>query len=251
MYALILAGGKGERLRPITDEIPKPMIRVNGRPILEHQIEMLKQAEVTDIILCVGYKSEVISEYFENGEDYEVNISYSYEESPLGRGGAIKQAMNEIEPEKDEGRFFVLNGDIITSQALNTLDTIFLSKKQLDLNHMATIMVTPLISPYGIVDISGTDVVGFREKIELPYWINAGLYMFDSYIYDYLPDIGDHETQTFPVLSSEGRLSNVKSRAFWKSVDSFKDLSEVEQHFKAVNWEIEKGNSNNVVSHVS
>ena len=95
-------------------------------------------------------------------------------------------------------------------------------------------MVVPMVSPYGLVDMddAGT-VTGFREKVEMEHWINAGIYLFDRGIADELPDLGDHETETFPRLAKAGRLAALRSRSFWRSVDSFKDLNEAEEHVNA------------------
>ena len=92
-------------------------------------------------------------------------------------------------------------------------------------------MVVPMVSPYGLVDMdsSGT-VTGFREKVEMEHWINAGIYLFDRAIAVELPELGDHETETFPRLAQAGQLAAMRSRNFWRSVDSFKDLSEAEAH---------------------
>lgn len=87
------------------------------------------------------------------------------------------------------------------------------------------------VSPYGLVDTNDQDqVVGFREKVEVPYWINAGIYIFDRRIEEELPQLGDHEDRTFPRLAREGKMAALKSRAFWRGVDSFKDLQEAEEY---------------------
>ena len=91
-------------------------------------------------------------------------------------------------------------------------------------------MVVPMVSPYGLVDMDDSgDVIGFREKVEMPYWINAGVYVLERDIYQELPELGDHETSTFPKLAQAGAVTAYKSRAFWRSVDSFKDLREAEE----------------------
>ena len=96
-------------------------------------------------------------------------------------------------------------------------------------------MVVPMVSPYGLVDLDEkSDVVGFREKVELPHWINAGMYVFDRAIGSLMPELGDHEVLTFPTLAQQGRISAFKSRGFWRSVDSFKDLGEAEEYVKQV-----------------
>ena len=229
MYALILAGGKGERLRPLTDSLPKPMVPVCGKPILEHQVEWLKTGGVTDVVFLTGYRADVIEAYFGDGNDFGINAHYSVENSPLGRGGAIKRGFPKV-PETEE-TVAVLNGDIITTETLVNLSARHQERRAANQSHLATIMVVPMVSPYGLVDMdeAGT-VTGFREKVEMEHWINGGIYIFDRFIAAELPDLGDHETETFPRLAQAGRLAALRSRSFWRSVDSFKDLREAEEH---------------------
>jgi NDP-sugar pyrophosphorylase family protein len=229
MYALILAGGKGERLRPLTDSVPKPMVPVCDKPILLHQIEWLKQVGVTDVVFLVGYRWQTIQDYFKDGREFGVRAHYSIEDSPLGRGGAIRQGLTQVPEEEDS--VLVLNGDIVTDEIPSAVLDYYRQKKATDPSQMAAIMVVPMVSPYGLVDTNDqNDVVGFREKVELPYWINAGIYVFDRRIAPQLPELGDHETSTFPQLAQARKISAFKSRAFWRSVDSFKDLREAEEH---------------------
>lgn len=235
MYALILAGGKGERLRPLTDSVPKPMVPVGEKPILEHQIEWLKPAGVTDVVFLVGYRGQAIKDYFGAGSDFGIRAHYSVEDAPLGRGGAIKQGFTEVPEEEDA--VLVLNGDIITSQAPGEILDTYRRSKADNPSHLATIMVVPMVSPYGLVDIDQDDgVIGFREKVELPFWINAGIYLFNRGIVPELPDLGDHEVETFPHLARAGRISALKSNCFWRSVDSFKDLREAEEYIGGAAW---------------
>ena len=229
MYALILAGGKGERLRPLTDTLPKPMVQVRGKPILEHQVAWLKSGGVTDVVFLAGYRWEAIKDHFGDGKAFGVNAHYSVEDSPLGRGGAIKAGFPKV-PGNEE-TVAVLNGDIITAETLDNLSAYHRERRSANPSHLATIMVVPMVSPYGLVDMdeSGT-VTGFREKVEMEHWINAGIYLFERSIAGELPDLGDHETETFPRLAKAGRLAAMRSRSFWRSVDSFKDLREAEEH---------------------
>jgi len=106
MQVVILAGGIGTRLKPITERIPKPMVSINGRPFLEYQIEMIKTFNLKKILLLVSYLGGQIEDYFGDGSDLEMNVDYSYEESPLGTGGALKNAEGKLDDE-----FLLLNGD--------------------------------------------------------------------------------------------------------------------------------------------
>ena len=109
MQAVILAGGRGERLRPITDTVPKSMLPVKGKPFLEHQLLLLKKAGISEILLLTGHLSSVIESHFRDGSRLKLNIEYSVESHPLGTGGAIKNAAKLIQND-----FLLLNGDTIT-----------------------------------------------------------------------------------------------------------------------------------------
>ena len=227
MDALILAGGKGERLRPLTDDVPKPMIKINGKTILEYQINQLKTINIDNIILCVGHKSDIIYDYFKNGEDFGVKIKYSYEHKLLGRGGAIKQGMKQ----SNDSSFLVMNGDIITDFEISILIEDYDNRISISKNHIISLLTTKMISPYGIIKVNKNGIVTrFVEKPELPHNINAGIYVMSRNICDLLPDAGDHETYTFPKLFKTNSISAIHNTGFWKSIDSFKDLNDAE-HF--------------------
>ena len=233
MYALILAGGRGERLRPLTDTVAKPMVQANGRPVLLYQVSQLKSQGITDIVVLCGYRWESIRDFFGDGSAFGVRIHYSVEATPLGRGGALKKGLGEIPgPER---RVIALNGDTLTTQELEPL-----IKLHGQSGALATVMLTPYPSPYGVVEMdSSGKVSAFKEKGDLPYWINGGVYVLDTTIREELPDLGDHETTTFPGLTERGLLYGYRSRAFWKSIDSHKDLREAEEGLKrdAALWE--------------
>ncbi len=220
MYALIIAGGEGERLRPLTSDRPKPMITVADKPILEYQIRWLVDEGVSDVILLCGYKAEVIQDHFGDGSRFGLRVHYSLEQEPLGRGGALKLGARLLPP--DEELTLALNGDILTNQPLAPLLRYHRRK-----GGTATVMLTRLRSPYGITrgDRAG-HIVAFEEKPLLPHWINAGLYVLAADFFRRLPERGDHERTTFPELAAEGKLFGYRSRAYWRSIDTFKDLTE-------------------------
>lgn len=231
MYALILSGGRGSRLRPITDSIPKPMAPLCGKPILWHQTQWLISNGVTDIIFLAGYRWQVIQEYFGDGSSYGFRAIYSVEKTPLGRGGAVRKGMALVP--RDQESVIVTNGDVVTSENLNDFVGVFRRQREDNPAHQATIMVVPFPSSYGLVDLNRRGIVkGFREKVLLPYWINGGIYVFAREMEDMLPLKGDHETLTLPSLAAEGKLGAFRSKAFWRSVDSFKDLEEAEEYLK-------------------
>ena len=232
MYALILAGGKGERLRPLTDTVPKPMINLCGRPILWHQVRWLREAGVTDVVFLVGHLADAVGDYFGDGSDYGVRAHYSREDTPLGRGGALRRGLASVP--SDDRPVIATNGDVITDASLAELVADYHARRRRKPAHCATILTVPMTSPYGIVDTGADGIVDqFREKAVLPYAINGGVYVLHPGIRDLLPELGDHETTTFPALAAEGRMSAVSTEAFWRSVDSPKDLREAEEHLSS------------------
>ncbi len=226
--AILIAGGKGERLRPLTKDKPKAMISLMGRPIMSYILQWLESYGIRDIIVSCGYLHEVIQEYFGDGRSYNLNLKYVIEDSPLGRGGGIKQAMKSL---NDPGESVIaLNADAITN--LNLREFIEFHKHN---NGIASLVSVPLVSSYGIVDIShDNNVITFREKPELPFWINAGIYIFERRIFDMLPDKGDHETTTFPELARLKQLKAYKTKSFWRSIDTVKDLEEVRKELESL-----------------
>ena len=223
--AIIIAGGKGERLRPYTENRPKAMIPVLGNPLLSFQLRLLKSYGFTKITICCGYLNEVLTEHFGDGSKFGVKIEYLIEDEPLGRGGALRRALEHINPTEP---VLAMNGDSLTNINLGELANFHRAN-----DPAATLVAVPLRSPYGIIDVTDETVVsGFTEKPELPFWINAGIYVLDPRIIPAMPTKGDHEELTFPQLAKEKQLRVFKTRAFWKTIDTVKDLTEVRNEFE-------------------
>jgi NDP-sugar pyrophosphorylase family protein len=226
MYAMIIAGGVGERMRPLTDDRPKAMIPLAGRPLVEYQLEWLRRGGVTNVVMLCGYKAEVLKAHLGDGARFGLAVEYSIEDEPLGRGGALKRGFSLVPP--DEETIIALNGDNVTEQSLP--DLVAYHRRR---NAVATVMLTPLRSPYGITSLDRAGrIVAFREKPLLPFWINAGIYVLSREFFAMLPDKGDHETTTFPELAEQRRLYGYRSRAFWRSMDTFKDVTETERELR-------------------
>lgn len=220
--AILLVGGKGERLKPYTDKLPKPMVEILGRPILEYQIHWLKHQGVKHFIFSCGYKHEAIKDHFGDGSKWGVKIDYSVENEPLGRGGAFKKALEFIP--KDEELIVGCNGDEIIGEDLSKMVEHHISR-----GAKTTLLLAPLVSNFGIVKLSGdgSTISGFEEKPTIPgYWVSTGVYIFDRGTIELFPEVGDHETQTFPELAKEGKLTGYKAKAEWTTINTVKDLSE-------------------------
>ena len=117
MKAIILAGGRGKRLRPITDKIPKPLILIDNIPLIERSIKYLKKFGINEIIICSGYRSKQIETFLKKNKNFNCKIEFSVEKTPLGTGGAIRKAMEKISDES----FVVINGDVITNINLKNI----------------------------------------------------------------------------------------------------------------------------------
>ena len=223
MYALTIAGGRGERLKPFTDTVPKAMTPINGRPILEYQVRWMRSHGVTDVVFLTGYLAETIRDHFGDGSAFGIRAHYSHEDQPLGRGGAIRKGLHLVPG--DEETVLVANGDTLTDLDLSLLTDIHHKR-----NAMATLMLTRHPSQFGLVHLGEDDLVEeFAEKQPLPLWINAGVYLFDTKIEELLPESGDHEVSTFPLLAKEKRMAALPTDAMWLTVDSAKDLREASE----------------------
>lgn len=216
MKGVILAGGMGKRLRPLTEDRPKPLVEIAGKPIIEWQINWLKTFGISSFYVLAGYKKEVLADWVsKNQERLEVKIAILTEEEPLGTGGAIKRLKDFINEE-----FLVTNGDIITN--------IDISKMQVN-GYIGSIALVQLRSPYGIVKLGeGDKIISFVEKpILKEHLINAGIYIFKPEIFEYLPEKGDIEKTTFPKLAEKGLLKGVVfDDVYWRSIDTIKDYEE-------------------------
>ena len=213
MQALILAGGAGTRLKPITDYVPKPLIPIKNIPIIEWQIKQLKKYGIKDIIICTGYKTDQIQNYLEHMRNFGCKIKFSVEKTPLGTGGAIKNAAKLIH----EKSFLVLNGDIIS--------TIDVRKLYGSVNSVALI---ELRTRFGTVDLDNNKITNFWEKKHVSnIWMNSGIYHLDKKIISDLPSNGSIEETTFHKYAKSGKLTGIKFRGVkWFSIDSHKDIEE-------------------------
>jgi NDP-sugar pyrophosphorylase family protein len=228
MYALVIAGGKGERLRPHTDTVPKPMVPLNGRPLLDYHVEWLMRGGVTDVVFLTRYLAEVIEDHFGDGSTYGFRAHYSVEDHPLGRGGALKLGYEKVP--RDENLIIGTNGDVISEQPL---EEIVAAHKRA--GAAATVMLTKLVSPYGLVESEEDGWIReFREKPPLPYWLNAGVYVLTPDFFTLCPEEGDHEDSTFPELARQKRLLGFRSEHYWKAVDSVKDMNEASERLRQV-----------------
>ncbi len=170
---VIMAGGLGKRLGHLTKDMPKPMLNVGDRPMLQHIIEIFRDQGFSDFIICVNYKKHVIQDYFQNGARFGVSIDYIEENEPLGTAGAL----GLIDDSRFTAPFFVVNGDILTNLVFTDLLNVHNESKS-----MATMCIRQfsLQVPYGVVNCdSAMRILNIDEKPSLSYEVSAGIYVLD------------------------------------------------------------------------
>lgn len=202
MKALLLVGGKGTRLRPLTDRLPKPMVPIMGKPLLERTLHTLKQHHVDEIVLSTCYRSECIRGYFGGGSDSGLKIHYVHEDFPLGTGGAIKNSESYF-----QDAFFVLNADILSNINLSEMLR-YHRRKKADVTIAVTWVRNP--SAYGVIEYDRDGyATSFREKPReiSSHFINAGVYIFEPDVLKKIPSGKpvSVEREVFPELLREGR----------------------------------------------
>lgn len=224
--AFVLAGGKGKRLRPLTESIPKPLVKVCGRPILEYSVELLARHEVQEVILATGYMHEKIESHFGNGEKFGVHITYSVEKEPLGTGGALKAAQAML----DE-RFFMLNGDNIADFDLTKMANLHLKSKA-----KATLALSEVedVAGFGVVKMLGNHITEFIEKplpqIAPSKLVNAGAYILEKGSLSIMPEgFSLIEKTLFPALASSGMLCGFLHKGYWFTTDTHERLARAEK----------------------
>jgi NDP-sugar pyrophosphorylase family protein len=222
--AIILAGGKAERLGEATEGLPKALVPIAERPLAAYQVALLRKAGVDRVIVSCAAGQEALFEAELAG--LGVQVVAVGEPEPLGRGGGLRLA---AAARRTEGSVYAMNGD-----ELFDLDLRKLFEHHQARGGAATITVAPLKSHLGVVDLDDDDVVrGFREGPRLAFWVNTGLYVLEEEAIARLPERGDHESSTFPELAAEGRLRAFRHEGLWLTVNTPKDLRVAREYVEA------------------
>jgi len=216
--AILLVGGMGTRLMPLTSKTPKPMLQVAGVPFTEHQIRKAAQAGIAEIVLATSYKAELFEPYFGNGEKFGIKIKYAVEKTALGTGGGIRNAAALLD---DCDQVVIFNGDVLSGHDLA-------AQIQFHVNNKAdvTLYLTKVADAraYGCVELSAdSQVKSFLEKMENPVsdLINAGCYIFNRKVIDQIPanQVISVERDTFPNLLSSGvKVCGYLDNSYWLDI---------------------------------
>ncbi|MCR4284920.1 MAG: nucleotidyltransferase family protein [archaeon] len=221
--AVIIAGGKGSRLEEHTEDLPKPLVPVGGKPILERILEWLKKNGVENVVIGVAYKKEMVMSYFGDGSEFGLNIKYIEHDMNGGTEDAFKTDIEKAGIEEED--FFAMNGDQVTN-----LDLGAAADSHLASGAVATLVTVSLKTNFGVVDINEKNqIVHFQEKGEVKdKRMNSGIYVFNKKIKDYLSG-GNIEENTFRKLCEERALNSFYHDGIWFTVNDKKELKKAEE----------------------
>ena len=218
MQVVVLCGGKGTRLSEYTEEIPKPLINVGPKPILWHLVQMYRRFGYKNFIFCLGYKGNKIKEYFKN----EKNVDIEFVDTGLDANKAerIKKIKHLIKSDD----FFVTYGDDLSDVDIDALLKFHKKNKKI-----VTLTAVNLESPFGILELKKNEVVGFREKPKLDYFMNGGFYVFNKKVFNYMKNGYDLESNVLRDIAKDAQIAAFKHSGFWKSMNTLKDVMELNE----------------------
>ncbi|MBI3321649.1 MAG: nucleotidyltransferase family protein, partial [Candidatus Omnitrophica bacterium] len=227
VQAVVMAGGSGDRLRPLTNELPKAMLPIGERPLLEHILRQLRQTGIREVFLSTHYKAEVIANHFGDGRNFGVTLRYLKEDHPLGTAGALGLL------EASDTPLLVINGDILTRVDFRAMWE-FHQEHQADMT--VAVRQEEVRLPYGVVETNGMRVTGITEKPVVRHFINAGIYLLDPKVCRMIPrGQPSHMTDLIGRLVAQGyQVISFPIREYWQDIGRpeqyHKAMTDVEQH---------------------
>ena len=225
---ILMVGGLGTRLRPLTETTPKPMLKVGNKPILQTIVEKFAEYGYTNIIMCVNYKSHIIQDYFKDGSDFGVNIEYILENQRMGTAGALS-----LLKEKPNEPFFVMNGDLLTNVNFEHLHNYHIAT-----NSIGTMCVREydFQVPYGVVNIKDSKIASIEEKPTHKFFVSAGIYMLSSEVLNYIPENQFYDMPTlFEKIISEGKNAiSFPLREYWLDIGRIEEYKKANEEYDEV-----------------
>lgn len=222
LQAVIMAGGFGSRLRPLTEDMPKPMLPVGGRPLMEVLLEQLRNSGIRNVNVTTHYKPEKITDYFGNGENFGVELNYVNEKSPLGTGGALGLMPKPSEP------LLVINGDVLTQIDFRAMYA-FHQENKADLT--LAVRQYEFEVPYGVIECDGVLVKSIKEKPHFSYFVNAGIYLLQPDVYEYIPTGKSFNmTDLVQWLMDDGKVvASFPVREYWLDIGQHTDYAKAQK----------------------
>jgi dTDP-glucose pyrophosphorylase len=216
---VLMVGGLGTRLRPLTENTPKPMLKVGGKPILQNIVEGFVKSGFTNITMCLGYKSNVIQDFFQDGGVFGASINYIVEEKRMGTAGALTLLQKTLNKP-----FFVMNGDLLTNVNY---------EKMLDFHEAHDSKATMCVReydievPYGVVNINNEEIISIKEKPIHSFFVNAGIYLLDPKCIDLIPrdEFYDMTTLFEKIISEGSKTISFPLKEYWLDIGRMKDYN--------------------------
>jgi len=227
--AVIIAGGEGARLKPLTDDRPKALVEINGKPLLYWVIHWLKSYGIKHLVIGVAYKKEKIYEFMKHNNNFGLNVDFSEHTVDGGTAQGFKLAIKRFV--KDEN-FLAMNGDELTNMDISKLWEKHNEKKPL-----ITMAIAPFHCRFSVVEVNDGKISGFKYGHRLPNVpVSIGIYIFNQKVFDLIPEKGSIEDLVFAKIAKENKmlpymLSGIEE---WVSVNTIKDISDAEERIK--NW---------------
>lgn len=221
LQAVIMAGGLGTRLRPLTEDLPKPMLPLGGKPLMERMIKQLRQVGIRRVNVTTNYKPERISDYFGDGSSFGVELNYVNEYKPLGTGGALGLIDTPTEP------MLVINGDILTQVDFRAMLAYHQEQRA-----VMTVGVRQydIKVPYGVIECEGSRVCALKEKPRINLLVNAGIYLLEPKVYKFIPN-GEHFNMTDLIqwlLDSNYIVASFPIIEYWLDIGQHADYEQAQ-----------------------
>jgi dTDP-glucose pyrophosphorylase/predicted transcriptional regulator len=227
---IIMVGGLGKRLLPLTEATPKPMLPVGGKPILQTIVENFVNYGFINIVMCIGYKSHVIQEFFEDGSKFGANIKYVFEDKRMGTAGALSLLLSDRRPKEP---FFVMNGDLLTNVNFEHL-----LKFHAQNNATATMCVREydFQVPYGVVSIESGKVCSIEEKPVHKFFVSAGIYMLNPNCLELIPNNEFFDMPTLFEKLIEEKVGTIPFplREYWLDIGRIDDYEKANREYEQV-----------------
>ncbi len=227
-WAIIMAGGLGSRLRPLTDIVPKPLIKIGNLPILEMILKNLKDQGFERFYITVHYKAEMIKEYFKDGSQWDIDIRYIHEKEQLGTAGALS-----LLPEKPKESIIVMNSDLLTTLNFNQLMDFHMKS-----GSQATMCVRQydFQVPYGVIHMKGNRLIGLEEKPIQRMFVNAGIYILEPSVLDQIPKESNYDMTTLfkKLIDLNQKLVVYPILEYWLDIGRFDDLQRAKKEYGEV-----------------
>lgn len=230
--ALIMAGGRGERLRPLTDTLPKPLLKVGDKPIIEHNIDRLAKFGITDFHICVKYQAEKIKDYLGDGSSKNISIQYIEENEPLGTLGGLS-----LIEKFQHDHLLIMNADILTNIDYEDFFKFYLTSAA----HMCMASIPYHVKiPYGVIELNDDAIISIKEKPTYTYYSNGGIYFIKTSLKSMLP-VNQFYNATdlmFELINKGQKIVHYPVLGYWQDIGRHEDFIKAQEDVKHIKFSL-------------